>query len=280
MPFWKNDKANNSSLSISELAVLNLAMVCIATSGVLGRSLSIPPPLAIWWRAVFALLFLGIFCWWQGMSFQITQKRNRRIVFGAGLLFTAHWVTYFYALQWSNVPIAMLSVFTYPAMTTLLEPLILRQKFQKVHLWLAGLVLIGIYFLVPESFDLKHGKTAGLIMGLVSAFVYSVRNILMKTQVDNVEGSVLMTYQVAIAVIILLPVLAVYPPLPPVDQFPFLIALGLITTAIGHTLFLRSFQYFSISTASLISSIQPVYGIILGILFLGEVPGWRSAFGG
>jgi len=226
------------------------------------------------------VLFLGLFCWWQGLSFKLPHRKNRAIIFLSGLLFTAHWITYFYALYWSNVPIAMLSIFTYPAMTTLLEPLLLKQKFQSVHVLLGILVLIGIYFLVPESFSLLDGKTAGLLMGLASALVYSLRNILMKTQVNSVDGSVLMTYQAAIAAVVLLPVLFVYPPIPPANQFPFLIGLGLITTAVGHTLFLRSFQRFSISTASLISSVQPVYGIGFGMLFLGEFPEWRSVFGG
>ena len=63
---------------------------------------------------------------------------------------TTHWVTYFYALQWSNVAIGMLSLFTYPVITALLEPLILKTKFQKHHLILGFIVLIGVYFLAPD----------------------------------------------------------------------------------------------------------------------------------
>ena len=62
----------------------------------------------------------------------------------------AHWVTYFYALKLSNVAIGMLSMFTFPVMTALLEPFFTKQKINSIHIALALLVLIGIYFLVPD----------------------------------------------------------------------------------------------------------------------------------
>ena len=51
-----------------------------------------------------------------------------------------HWVTYFYALQWSNVAIGMLSLFTYPVITALLEPLFFNTRFQLRHLILGALL--------------------------------------------------------------------------------------------------------------------------------------------
>lgn len=48
----------------------------------------------------------------------------------AGLFMGIHWVTYFYALQWSNVAIGMLSLFTYPVITAFLEPLFFKTHFK------------------------------------------------------------------------------------------------------------------------------------------------------
>ncbi len=63
-------------------------------------------------------------------------------------------------------------------------------------------------------------------------------------------------------------------------QFPFVLLLALLTTAIGHTLFLQSLKYFTASTASIISSIQPIFGIILAYFFLNEIPAWNTFWGG
>jgi drug/metabolite transporter (DMT)-like permease len=83
-----------------------------------------------------------------------------------------------------------------------------------------------------------------------------------------------------VAVIVVAPALWLSPGLPSLTAVPFLICLALITTAIGHTLFLASFRNFSVSTASLLSCVQPIYGILLGMLIFGEFPAWTSVIGG
>ena len=63
-------------------------------------------------------------------------------------------------------------------------------------------------------------------------------------------------------------------------DLPYLLMLGFITTALGHTLFLSSFSHFSISTASIISSIQPLFGIIMSVILLNEIPNFKNVVGG
>ncbi len=261
------------------ILILNLAILCISTSGALGRSISLPPPLTIWWRALFAFLFLGVFCVWKKLPFSFDIKKHGFIFLLSGFLMMVHWVAYFYALQWSNVAIAMLSLFTYPVMTTLLEPLILKTKFQRHHLILGIIVLIGVSFLAPDL-TFENKMTQGLFMGLISALAYSLRNIMLKTQVRNFNGSVLMFYQMVVMLILLFPVLFFYQEKFTTDQLPFILFLGLVTTAIGHTLFLNSFRHFSVSTASILSGMQPIYGIIIAMIFLSEIPIWRNWIGG
>lgn len=258
---------------------LQFAMLCISTSGALGRYIELPPPLTIWCRAFFALIFLGVYCLYKGFKFQLDLRKNGWVVLSAGFLMMLHWVLYFYALQWSNVAIGMLSLMTYPVMTALLEPLILKTPFEKSQLLLGGLVLLGIYFLVPD-FNLENSTTMGLLIGLLSALAYALRNIFLKTKINTINGSMLMFYQIAVTLVVLLPVLMIYDLDAVAIHVPYLVILGLVTTAIGHTLFLNSFKYFSVSTASIMSSVQPIYGILIAMFFLHEYPSWSSIIGG
>ncbi|MGB3144105.1 MAG: DMT family transporter, partial [Maribacter sp.] len=136
------------SLHIKHLLEINLAMFFIATSGALGRYVQLPVPVTIGVRAILAFVLLYIFCYWRGISLKI-KRTDFPLIIVSGILMGAHWITYFYALQLSTVAIGMLSLFTYPVITAFLEPILLKTKFQRIHILLALLVLTGMYFLSP-----------------------------------------------------------------------------------------------------------------------------------
>ena len=90
----------------------------------------------------------------------------------------------------------------------------------------------------------------------------------------------LMFYQVAVLAIILVPALLLMDTSNIANQYPYVILLALLTTAIGHTLFVNSLKYFKASTASIIGSSQPIFGIIIAYFFLNEIPTIHTFVGG
>lgn len=270
---------SQSSTSIRHILLLNLAMLYIATSGPLGRALDMEAVLAILWRAGLAILFFLALLKWQGVPLRTDNAKDGWTLLGGGVLIAIHWVTYFIALQLSSVAIGMLSLFTYPVLTAILEPLILKTRFQWAHLLLGALTILGIYFLVPEL-DVANQEFQAIGWGLISALAYAIRNILMKPQVSKYSGTLIMFYHMLAVFVVLLPALYWFGPGDLATQWPYLLALAVITTALGHTLFLNSFRHFSVTTASIMSCVQPIYGIALGALFLREYPGWSTYVGG
>lgn len=264
---------------LKHLAELNIAVLLISTSGVLGRYISMPPPVTIWVRCLIAAIILGAYCWYKKIDLKITRKKDWLTIIVSGLFFGAHWITYFYALHLTNVAIGMLSLFTYPIITALLEPLFFKTTLNKRHILLGVVVVVGIYFLFPE-FNIENNQTKGVLFGLISAIFYAIRNIIMKKKVANYHGSMLMFYQMVIVTLVLWPVLFIFEVNPTTNDWQALIILALVTTSIGHTLFVMSFKNFSVSTASIMSSVQPIYGIIFGILFLSELPTSNTLIGG
>lgn len=262
----------------TNLLEINLAMFLISTSGALGRYIDMPVPVIIGFRALFAALFLFLYCKWKKISIKVDSKDRGGIIL-SGILMGAHWVTYFYALKLSNVAIGMLSIFTYPVITAFLEPIVLKTKFQKMHIVLALLVLLGIYFLVPD-FDIENTYFKAVLFGVFSALCYSLRNLITKTKVQRYHGSMLMWYQLVVVGICLTPVLFFMDSSGIQSQWLPVVVLALLTTAIGHTLYVLSFKKFSITTASILGSVQPVYGILIGMLFLKEYPSLTTIVGG
>ncbi|MDH5474211.1 MAG: DMT family transporter [Cyclobacteriaceae bacterium] len=268
---------NKKKFSVN-LIELNLSILLISTSGALGKYIDLPIPITIGSRALLAGIILFFFCKWKNYSFKIEAKDLQTVLF-SGILLGLHWVTYFYALKLSNVAIGMLSLFTYPAITAILEPLILKTKILKFHLLLSLLVLIGIYFLVPD-FDIGNDNLKAVGFGIFSAFSYALRNIMMKSKVGKYNGSILMVYQLLIITVILFPFYFILDSSNMSTYVTETILLAIVTTAIGHTLFLYSFKNFSTITASIISCAQPVYGIIIGVFFLQEYPKFTTIIGG
>ncbi len=266
-------------LNLSRLLEFNIAIFLISTSGVLGRYITLLPEITIFWRTVLAGTCLFFFCKWKRLNLKIGNRKDLFKIILGGVLMGLHWVTYFYSLRLSTVAIGMLSIYTYPVITSLLEPIILKTKFKLSYLILGILVLVGIYFLVPD-FSFENEYTIAVGYGVFSALCYSLRNIIMKTQVDKYNGSVLMLYQIFIVAIGLSPILFIYGASGLIAQWLPLTALALLTTCLGHTLLLVSFRHFSITTASIMSSSQPVFGILMGILFLNEYPTSTTVLGG
>tara|TARA_R110002126_G_scaffold72364_2_gene180931 strand:- start:4460 stop:5317 length:858 start_codon:yes stop_codon:yes gene_type:complete len=261
------------------LSVLLIATLFISTSGVLGRYIAMPPEGIILFRALFAAIFIYLFCSIKKVDLSIHSKKDKISFLISGFFMGAHWVTYFYALKLSNVAIGMLSMFTFPVMTAFLEPFFTKQKLNKVHVFLALLVTVGVYFLVP-NFSIENDEVKGILFGILSALCYALRNLITKKSVTNYNSSVIMFYQLVIVTVLLLPVLFVSDISNIETQLPLLILVALLTTAIGHTLLVNSLQYFSVSTASIIGSVQPIFGIIIAYFFIDEIPSPNVYIGG
>ena len=264
---------------LKNILELNIAVMLISTSGVFGRSISLAPGLTIWWRCFLAAIILGIYCWNRKYSFKIENRKNFFNLILSGGFLGAHWVTYFYSLQLSSVAIGMLSLFTYPVITSLLEPLFFKIKLNKIQLLLGLVVLVGIYFLTPEM-NISNNYTKGVIWGVISAVFYSLRNILTKKNLHHFNGTKVMFYQLVIILVLLWPVFFKLDFTPNASDWVKLIGLALITTAIGHSLFVGVFKKFTIGTVSIMSSIGPIYGILFGLLFLNEIPAVKTIIGG
>lgn len=264
---------------LQHFGLVTTASLLIATSGPLGRYIDLAPQIIIWCRSFIAVFVLGGYCLYKNYPFIKDFKNHKTGLLLSGLLMGIHWITYFIALKLSNVAVAMLAVFTFPIMTVFLEPLILKVPFQKIHLLFGGMIAVGIYLLVPDI-NFKSPMTIGLIMGLVSAFAYAIRNIMVKTKISDMEGSSVMFYQMIVVTIFLMPAVFYYPIENIPSQLPYLLFLGIITTSLGHTLFANSFKSSSTSNVSILNSIQPVFGIILALIFLNEVPQFQSIIGG
>ena len=264
---------------LKNLSGLLLATFFISTSGVLGRYIKLPVEIIIWFRAFLAMFFIYGFCKYKKIDLTIKSSKDYKPFFIGGVLMAVHWITYFSALKLANVALGVLSLYTFPIIIALLEPFFLKIKFNPIYILFGFMVLTGLYILTPEL-DIESAQVKGVLFGIFSAFCYALRILIMKQHVANYNGSMLMFYQTVIISILLLPTLFFMDLSGLESQFPYILLLAILTTAVGHSLMLHSLKFFSASTASIISSLQPIFGIILAFFFLKEIPNWNTFWGG
>ncbi|MEL0455590.1 DMT family transporter [Flavobacteriaceae bacterium SZ-1-7] len=263
----------------THLIQLAIATLFISASGALGKFIDMPTPVVVWWRSILGAIFLLGFCVYKKFNLKIDSRQDALAIFSSGLLMGGHWLFYFYALKLSNVAIGMLSLFVFPIFTAFLEPLFIKVKFDPIYILLGIMVLIGMYILAPE-FSLENTHFQGILFGLLSALCYAVRNIISKKLTNNYNATSIMLYQTSILTVILFPVLFFMDTSNIVSQYPYILLLALVVTALGHTLLVNSLKHFSVSTASIINSVQPIFGIIIAFIFLNEIPTANTYLGG
>ena len=264
---------------MKNLSGLIIATFLISTSGVLGKYIAMPSEVIIWFRSFFAMIFLFIFCKYQKIDLRITHKKIQIPLVLSSIFMAAHWITYFYALKLSNVALGMLSLYTFPVITALLEPIFLKTKLKTTHIYLGIIILLGLSIMAPEL-NFENSNVRGILFGLFSALCYSIRILILKKIVKEYHGSMLMFYQTFVITILLVPVLFFLDVSGFQSQVPYLLILAIVTTAVGHSLMVHSLKFFSASTATLISSIQPVFGMFIAFIIVNEIPSLDTIWGG
>lgn len=267
---------------LKHLILLNLATACIATSGFLGKmatdSLSVENTL--FWRCLFAVILLFAFVKFQKQKLTLRNRKDLLNFLLSGILFYGHLFFYFKSIQLSSVAIAVLSMFTFPVMTAIIEPLWRNKPFSIITIISSVLIISGTVFIIP-NFDLNN-EFIGILLGLASALCYTIRNIQSSSFVNNYPSNVVMIYQIGICTLLFFMSAFFQGEILPNNNSSFLtlFLLGLLPTAIGHNLFLNSFKHFETTTASIITSLQPIIAIVYAYFFVAETPSKNTLIGG
>lgn len=230
-------------------------------------------------RSVFAIIALWLVMRYQGQRLKLNSRRDYAIALLLGVLLSIHWVTYFHAMQVSSVVVGVISLFTFPVITVFLEPIFHGGRPHFTDVLSALVMLFGIYLLVP-GFSLDNHVTLGVLWGILSALLFSLRNIIQSRYFADYPAKQALLYQVTITFFLLLPFGAETVPQVGHTQWLQLVVLGVIFTALPHTLFAFGLRYFRAKTASLIACLQVVYATVFAGLILGEWPSLVTALGG
>ncbi|MBD3413787.1 MAG: EamA family transporter [Candidatus Aminicenantes bacterium] len=261
------------------LLEIHLAVLLFGVAGLFGKWLLISPFVIVLGRVFFASLTLAFILWFSGKTRSLLPGQDTLYFILLGLILSIHWVSFFKSIQISSVAVGLLSFSTYPVFTTFLEPLFTRQRIIKLNVLLSLICFSGVFLIVPR-FDLNNSISIGVLWGVFSGLTFSVLTILNRKLTQIHSSLVIAFHQNFYATLFLAPVLLVTSPSLTAKNISLLIALGVICTALSHTLFIKGMTNIKAQTASLIHTLEPVYGIVFAFIFLKEVPSAKTLLGG
>lgn len=266
------------SRSRSLLAV-HAAAALFGLAGLFGKWLTLRPHFIVLGRVVFAAAALALIIRLSGGRFSIRSKIDGGLFLLQALILAVHWILFFESIRVSTVAVGLLAYSSFPVFTAFLEPLFFRTRLSRRHLGLSLACLAGVFLLVPR-FSWSERVFQGVVTGLGAGATFALLSIINRKLSFRYASPVVAFYQDAGAALFLLPAALLKPPALTGRDFALLAILGLLCTALAHTLFIAGMRRLSAQTASIISALEPVYGIALAALLLGERPSARTIAGG
>ena len=260
----------------SALVALHTAVALFGFAALFGQWIALPATAIVLGRTTTAAATLAIVARIRG---QRIGHGDRRLA-ANGAILALHWASFFAAVKTAGVAIALLGYAVFPVFVLLLER---AHRPGGIREWMTALLATaGLVALVPEL-SWTNDATRGLAWALVSAFTFAWLTVRNRALVATRSATGIALWQNLFAGACLLPwVLAVAgrAAWPTPKDVVLLLVLGTLCTGLSHTLFIASMRRVSAHTASVVAALEPVYGIALAALLLGERPGSRTIVGG
>jgi len=249
---------------------LHLIVFIWGFTAILGALISIQADALVWYRMLFAGVFLFLFILFKKQSFRIPIKEFFKLIF-VGLLIAVHWIFFFKAIHVSNVSIT-LSVFSLGAFfTSILEPIFYGRKV----LWyevLFGLVIIAGLALILQ---VEINYFEGMMYALVSIIIGVLFTLMNGKLIEKHEPSVITFYEF-LAGVFFISIYFLFDNKFTAEFFiltsndwVLLFILSSVCTAYAFTASVKVMRKLSPYTIMLTTSLEPVYGIILAFFIIG-----------
>lgn len=261
------------------LLEIHIAVLLFGLAGLFGKWIDQPAMIIVLGRVFFASIFLVVLLLWRKERIRLNKRQDYLYLGLMGVVLAIHWVTFFQAIQVSTVAIGLLTFSTFPVFVTFMEPTFFKEKIRRVDVLVALVTFVGVALVIP-SLELENSMTQGAIWGVISGFTFAILSILNRKYVADYSSWVIAFYQDATAVFVLIPFLFIIQPSFAPQDILLLGLLGVVFTGIAHSLFIGGLVHVKAQTASIIASLEPVYGIITAVIFLGEIPMLRVIVGG
>ena len=172
------------------LIQLNVAVFLWGFTGVLGRAISLDSIMLVWWRLLITMLSLWALYLVQAKARRI-PARSVLVISLIGTVQALHWVCFYASIKLANVTIALTCLSTTALIAAVIEPLVIKKKFDFFEIVLGLFAIAGILIIYNTHLNFS----AGIVIGLVSALLTVLVSVSNKKLIDRYHPEHITLYQ-------------------------------------------------------------------------------------
>ena len=253
---------------------LHFCVILWGFTAILGKLISLKALSLVWWRVGLCSVILLVIL--PNRLFTSLPKRDVIRMSLIGGVVALHWICFYGAIKLSNASVAVASMAATSLFSALFEPFILKQRFQWFELGLGLMIIPGMGLILGNlDFSMWAGFAVG-ILGAALASLFSVHN--KKILNENTTRPMAMTLVELSAAFVLCSLFLPFAfwaddtlSLMPVENDMYwLLVLAIACTILPYYLSLVAMRHISAFATTLTINLEPVYGVLLAVLFFRE----------
>ena len=249
---------------------LHLIVFIWGFTAVLGALISIKEATMVWYRMLFAVVFIIIYFIVTKKSFLIAKAAIFKLV-AVGFLIAIHWILFFKAINISNVSItlAMFSVGAF--MAALLEPLFYNRKILWYEVLFGLIIIAGLYIIMQVEIQYLDG----IICALFSILFGVIFTLLNGKLIQKHDSKIIALYEFLGGFVLVSVYLLFENKFDSsffdlsMRDFLLILVLASVCSAYAFTASVNVMKKLSPYTVMLTTNLEPVYGIFLAYFIIG-----------
>lgn len=254
---------------------LNFIVFVWSFTAILGQWITLPRLELVFFRTFFAGLLLLAFWKWalRRRGAERPWPKRAWCLFFNGAVVGFHWVLFFAAAK-LNASVLLAGLATTTLWTALLEPVLTKAPWRRGEVLLGLVIALALYQISRAEAD----HLVPLMLGLgsaVAAAVFSILNGQWARDEDAIGVTILEMAGASTLCLVALIGVALYEGSWPKLAFTqgdwlWMTLLVVFCTAYAYVAYVKLLEHLSVFTINLASNFEPVYGMILAALLLGE----------
>lgn len=252
---------------------LVIVMLIWGSISVISRYIDLSPLLLALFRALIALPVLIGLIFSKKIKAKFTLNQALPYIV-TGVLLGIGWATFFYGVKNASISSAVLIYNLGPIYVMIAAPIVLKEKLTLPKALAIIISFIGLFFVVSGK-SLEKGESLGLLSSGISGLCYALIVLINRKTKHKIDNNLSTLIQVLAAAIILLPITFLTEGFSSVQGLDaktiiLVLLLGVVHTGIAYNLYFSVYKKLKSIEIVSFCFLEPIFGIILSIMFLAE----------